>query len=878
MHCTKRTLFIALWLGCLGLAVGRALALTVRVDPARGAPRLVVNGKAVRARLFFGIPGAGVIRVTPGAREETFDFTPNQDEPGGATMHFRFGASPGDLALDDIRVTDLQTGQDVLHSDFEGGADAFTRDWSVWPPDERNTVGTVRVEPGAGRDGSAGLHITIKAPPGGEWPDFHIYHKADLTLVKGHHYRVSFWVRSDAVRHMQVAFYRPGDHYVYLGGPPGPFETQIKMAAHAGVNLVSFPVGLPWPAPGRTADFASVDTVCDTVLRANPQALLLPRVPMDPPAWWAQAHPDDMMRWEDRPGQTPHRAVAVPASPRYRADAGARLAALIAHVEAKYGGHVAGYHPAGENTGEWFYEDAWGQALNGYAQADLAAWRAWLGKRYRTDDALRAAWHDPSASLQTVAVPTAAARHAAPAGVFRDPVHEKPLLDWAEFQQRMMADCVLHFAHVARQATLGRKLVAFFYGYVFEMGALPTTPGVSGHYALRRVLDSPDIDVLCSPISYFDRGLGGSAPSMTAAESVARAGKMWLNEDDTATYLSSGSFPGWQEKAPTPALTRAELTRNVGQEAVRNFATWWMDLGGTGWFADTSFWDEMARLNALDTPLLAHPTPFRPEIAAVLDERSLLAVADGAAVVTRPGIYEVRRPLGLLGAPYGQDLMDDVVAGRVSAKLYLFLDAWRLSAAQRTGLRRATRGQGRVWCYAPGFWDEDRPSPAAMRELTGFALTPVSPSKAWATPTALGRRLGLTQGFGVNGPVRPLFAASDAKPGEILMTYPDGSPAVALRRSPDGPSLFVGPPGLTSELLRLAAREAKVHLFTPTDCHVYANGPFVILHGAQDGTIRLDTGRVGPVRDVETGGVVGQGPRLSLPLRRGETRVLKLAP
>ena len=30
-----------------------------------------------------------------------------------------------------------------------------------------------------------------------------------------------------------------------------------------------------------------------------------------------------------------------------------------------------------------------------------------------------------------------------------------------------------------------------------------------------------------------------------------------------------------------------------------------------------------------------------------------------------------------------------------------------------------------------------------MQELTGFRLVPVSPAKAWATPTALGKQLGL---------------------------------------------------------------------------------------------------------------------------------------
>jgi hypothetical protein len=162
-----------------------------------------------------------------------------------------------------------------------------------------------------------------------------------------------------------------------------------------------------------------------------------------------------------------------------------------------------------------------------------------------------------------------------------------------------------------------------------------------------------------------------------------------------------------------------------------------------------------------------------------------------------------------------------------------------------------------------------------MRELTGFRLVPVSPARAWATPTNLGKQLGLQTAFGVDGAVTPSFAAADASAAETLATYPDGSAAVALRQSPDGWSLFVGAPGLTSELLRLAARKAGVHLYTQTDCNVYANGPIVALHAAQDGPITLDTGHRGKVQDALTGERVGSGPRVTVPMKKGDTRVLR---
>ena len=849
-----------------------AEGLTVRVESRSGAPRLVVNGQPVRPRVFFSGPGLAPIKIEPAGRSVEFEFIAQEDARNTGTLHFRFGQIPGDVFLDNIRIAEVVSAKDVAPlSDFESGPDAFSHDWNVWPPGAANTVGTATVEPAVGVGGTAGLHVKLRQPSTGKWPDYHIHHVANLAIVRGSHYRVSFWAKAEPARDLTVALYRPGDPYVCLGGPPGAFEAQIRMAAAAGVNFVTFPIDMPWPAPGQSADWKAAENICAQVIQANPRALLLPRFGADPPDWWRKAHPDDVMTWED--GSQQHHAVV--ASPLYRRDAAARVAALVEHLEGKFGDQMAGYHPCGQNTGEWFYQDTWENRLNGYGAADTNAWRSWLRGRYGSDAALQSAWHDGSAILNAAAVPTPAQRRASPTGILRDPANQKPLIDFAAFQQQAMADLVCDLAHAARQASHGRKLVVFFYGYVFEFGTIRLGPATCGHYALRQVLDCKDIDILCSPISYFDRGIGGSAPAMTAAESVALAGKMWLYEDDTRTYLGSGEFPGQFDGAKDLAETQTLLLRNGAAEATRNFASWWMDLGMTGWFNDERMWDEMRRLAPVDQIFLERPIPYRPEVAAVIDERSMLETSASAWTVTEPGIYQVRRPLARMGAPYGQYLLDDVVRGQVHSKLYVFLNAWQLSAVQRQALKTHTRAGCRVWCYAPGLHDGDRPSAEAMRELTGFSLTPVSPAKAWATPTDLGKQLGLLSGFGVDGPVTPLFSVADAAPGEALATYPDGSVAVALRRSEGGWSLFAGAPGLTSELLRLAARKAGVHLYTQTDCNVYANGPIVALHASQDGPVTLDTGHGGQVRDALSGEVVATGPRVILPLKKGETRVLR---
>jgi hypothetical protein len=848
---------------------------TVRVDVTNGAPRIVVDGTAVRARIFFGGPGRRPIDldpIGPAGRVMSFDFSPGIDAMGNGTIHFRFGDFPGDIYLDDLRMVDLDTGVDVIPlANFEGTSRDFEKDWAVWPVRGVDSGATVQVEEGKGPDGSPALHIQLRTPPNGKWPGFHFFHQANLPLKKEHHYRMSFWARSDQTRKLTIGLYRPGNPYVSLAQDVLP--AQIKLAAAAGVNLISFPVALFWPKPGEAPDWTLVDSECQQVLDANPDALLVPRIGVYAPFWWIAEHPGESMVWDVPSQNGPMFDVA---STLYRTDAKEHLAALITHLEAKFGQHMAGYHICGQNTAEWFYFGTWDSPLNGYAECDRRAWREWLKNRYCNDNALRAAWHDPKAALDTAEVPTPETRRAASAGVLRDSATEQPVIDFTEFQQQNMASVICELAHVVREATRGRKLVLSFYGYLFEFAGVHNGPGTSGHYALRQILDCPDIDVLCSPISYFNRDLGGNAPAMTAAESIALAGKMYLEEDDTRTYLALDDFGGPGDKAANLNETNELLVRNTTQCGLRNFATWWMDLAAVGWFDDPGIWAEMTRLKAVDQPMLDHPTPYRPEVAAVIDPESMMRVAYGGTVVTVPGVSDVREALGEMGCPFGQYLLDDVTAAKVSAKLYVFLTAWHLSPDQRRKLLDATRGATRIWCYAPGYQEGDHTSLDAMRELTGFRMKKLSNVIARAEPTGLGKKLGIKGALGISKSVEPLFAADDAKPDEVLATYPDGSAAIAMRRVGSDVSLFVGAPGLTPELLRVAADKGGVHLFTRTDCNVYANGPFLALHGAHDGVLDIDTARSEPIVDVMSGHQLGKGPRLTLKMNRGETRVFNI--
>jgi hypothetical protein len=626
---------------------------TARVRTVGGVPRIEVDGKPTRARLFWG--GASASPVPIGAeREITFSFVAPLTTQTG-TIHFRFGRELGKVGVRGVRIVEAGSGRVVL------GAEPA---WKVWPPTEES-----HVEFGAG---GFVAHV-VAPPPGKEWPDFHVFHEHQLKLTKGKIYQVSLSAEATPARSLTVALYQPGTSYTFLAGPSVQFESQVKLAAAVGVNIVSFEVALPWPAPGEPLDFQASDAACERVLAANPKALLLPRIGVYPPPHWLKSHPDDVMRWDDGDHGG---GMASAASVAYQRDGAEHLSALVTHLEATFGERMIGYHPTGQNTGEWFWMDSWTGALPGYTACDRTAWDAW-----------RAAQKLPPAP-----VPTPAERKA------KTP--SPTVVDFHRFLSETIADAALVMASAVRNASKGKKLSLLFYGYGFEFAPMPSGPANSGHYALHKLLTSPAVDIICGPFSYFDRSIGGVGPVMSAAESVLAAGKLWLNEDDTRTYLAKErTFPGWDSGADTLEGTLGVLRRNLAQNACRNHATWWMDLPGTGWFDDPKLWEEIRRFAAWDDYFLAHPTPFKPEIALVLDETTAYQLSPNAA--QNAPLSTTRKALGLVGAPYGQYLLTDVLAGTCPAKVLVVL-----TTSQRIALERRATGKALVFVDEKGVTTE----------------------------------------------------------------------------------------------------------------------------------------------------------------------------
>jgi hypothetical protein len=542
-----------------------------------------------------------------------------------------------------------------------------------------------------------------------------------------------FWSRTDVVKPSATK-----------GNPA--LEPQVKLAAGAGVNMVSFLYRDWWKTPDGKWDYRRLDEICDRILSANPHALLIPRPGLNAPTWWLDRNPDEGVVWKNNNPQQKENGWrwASPASMKYRREACEAMAEFVRHMEGKYGASVVGYHPYGQNTGEWFTPNTWLAGDADFGAAGVGAWHAWLKKKYPDDAALRLAWGDAGVTLDTAQVPSPELRNEVKASPLLDPAKDKRhqiLFDYNVFFQSQMTDTILAIAKTVRETTRGRKMVWLFYGYNFEFSGVAKGPAASAHYNFRAVLDSPDVDAVCSPMSYFDRGLGGGGPCMLTAESVAAAGKMYIYEDDTRTHLAkSDRFPGYESGADTVEQSQALLRRDAGQSAVRNCGLWWMDLGGTGWFNDARLWQVMRELEPVDRYFLDHPTPYRPDIGVFLDEVSVLKITAGK--YSSQMIGRAREPLDRLGAPYGQYLLDDLLNGTVKPpKLCVMFNPAAFDESQKNRIRQAAGNSALLWVGVEGLKPETLRQAA---EKAGVFLYADKPCSVWA-----------------NGPYVVLHAAGD---------------------------------------------------------------------------------------------------------------------
>ncbi len=657
----------------------------------------------------------------------------------------------------------------------------------------------------------------------------------------------------------------------------GPSVEVFTDFARAGVDLYTFSAtpteagyGLSktvWTAPGQY-DYSELDRRVMMVLQANPNAHFFPRLYLHAPKWWSEKHPDDLVQFDPGDGKPQlfmhngEKPAPSWASEAWRRDTIEGLKRLIAHVEASpYADRCIGYHLASGTTEEWMMwggnEDQWVD----YSPANVKAFRRWLRGKYGSDDALRAAWHDPAAALAAATVPTRAERAASKLGSLRDPDAEQRSIDYVQYTSDLVAETIGVFTKAVKEATGRKKIVGVFYGYLLQLCGEQRQQN-AGHCALQKVLACPDVDFITSPTSYAFRQLGGEGTShfMSLLGSVQEHGKLWFNENDVRTSVSGGQVGEWGRPANV-AGDVLQQDKELANAIVNGTAQWWFDVGGNKYNDPTL----MARIGELaicaGKAISLDRTPV-DEIALAVDEGSLayLRVADplGAWLLISqlPVLYR-------LGAPLRHYLTADLpkLADR---KLFVLSTSIAPSAADRKAID-ALKGGNRVlvFMYAPGLYRDGRIDEAGMEALTGIRLRLSRDPQALRVTLRAGSPLteGLaSMSMGYDHRAFPIVWADDPQ-AEVLGTLDDGRPGFVVKRFPTWTAVFCAAPAIDQRVWVRLAELAGVHRYIDTPDVVWAARNLIGVSVKEPGSRTIKLRAPATVQDLWTGETLAAGAK-----------------
>lgn len=864
-----------------------------RVESRNGLPMILKDGVPVSARmLYVSRTAQEVATVKPEWSEFTLHFSILK-HCDNAALHLRFFSlafqpKPEEILFSRIEVRDAETGRIVKQYRFTG--EKIDPDISFWCTGKWKKGKKMPIPatfsncsvPGA--SGGA-LKIASQGDPTGKLGEFHLI-LYGIPVERNRDYLVICRARADREQNLTSSLYHQTAVPEALTYPGTTLRTQVKLAGKAGIHFVTFPIDNLWPDADGKVDYSILDRVCRIILEENPGAQLIPRIDLRvPPEWWRKRYPGDMMKFTSG-GNGDYPSIS---SLRYRKIAAETLRGAIRYCEKNFPGSMAGYHPSGGNTHEWFYYRSQRRILSGYDDATRQAWRKYLRDKYKTAEAMQQAWRQADVSPESADIPAPEYRQQERPNSLLSPRTDAQLIDFHRFLQKEMADTVLAMAQAVREETGRRRLSILFYGYLSEFSAIANSPACSGHYALRRILASQDVDLLAGPISYLDRQLGGGSTTMTAADSVLLAGKLWLNEDDTSThtaYRHGNRAPGWKNGATTLPQSLFLLRRNLAFATFHGFGIWWMDLFGAGWFSDPELWKLMRQFDPIDAELRNQTVPVEPQIAEIVDENSLLCLSPAGfkqnynSAVSYPLIKNGRAARARTGASTGQYLLDDLLNGKVSAELNIITSAWALTAKQRQKLRATAINTPTFWCWATGWLDlpSGRFSLETVEEATGFRVREITGSSFAVRPTAAGIRFGLLPAESGKSTDQgsPILSPIPQKGDLVLAEYRNGAPAILLRPG-KVPALFCGTTFVPPELYRRFAAYAGVHLYTDRPAFVQKRGNFLSICAPERGIYEIDTGTGSDAIDLLSGESAGKGPKIKLFLEKGECRILKLA-
>jgi len=676
-------------------------------------------------------------------------------------------------------------------------------------------------------------------------------------------------------------------------------------------------------SPSEEQEFKDkVDRFMERLLSIDPKALFLPRIELIPPQWWKDRHPEELLRWKDGKASG-HVSMS---SRLWYEKMLPDLASEIEYIEKNWGDNIIGYTPAAGNTGEWYHE-YWQYIegeLNCFEKVFETDFQLWVRKKYGAIARLNEKWCSCYNDFSEIVLPTAEERWSSEHGVFHLPEKEFRLIDFTEFQSRVILRNLREVCRTVKDSVANQKLTIPFYGYIMELCGTEHGYGLGalGQALLRDVLKEPSIDSLVTCISYFDRGPGGSMNLDAPVESAAYWGKLWMNEDDMRTHLAKETV-GFGRSSNADETEWNQL-RNFSKALTHRSACWFMDFSA-GWLHSERIAETFQKFNTVYQDFLKEPKIFESDCQVVVDDYANFQLAYEAGwKLCRPMIYHQRAQYNRIGTSHELWAQNDFIGGNAPLrKMILFLNAFFLSKYEIETIRKRLENSGvvAVWFYAPGYISDNTPNLESMKELTGFEFQveteerPVAvkaetssdlmnglkndrfptPNDSWLweefhqaeMPKVYCRdQLELDQpDFKWNESdlkartISPRFSINPNQKGnEILARFIDGPIAIALRKEKGFSSVYIGTNWVPRKFLANLAKYAGCHLYSEDGDVIISDGTILSITACTEGEKKITLKNKSRILNIMDDKLVSdECLELKLDMKENETRLFKFA-
>jgi hypothetical protein len=665
--------------------------------------------------------------------------------------------------------------------------------------------------------------------------------------------------------------------------------------ASAGVNITMPQIRMEaiWLAPGKY-DFRSLDAYMRKILReGNADTYAFGRLRLNPPAWWIDKHPDELVVWRDAAGKSGRLLYASFSSPKWCADMGKAVEDVIEHIESsEYADRVIGYNLLYAFGPEWLYPS--GDRFHDYSAGNASAFRTWLKHKYGSDAVLSKAWNR-NVTIAGAEVPSVSDRLTGDYYEFFNPSGRGNRIgDYIQFNDESVVSAISHIAGIIKRVTGGRNLVLAYYGYHFPWPSINYSQ--RGHQAIDRFLACPYVDGTGSAYQYRVREAGGSTVPITTVGSLRLHHKIYYIEDDTRTHLAAEDQEYGRAR---DSWESANILKRNGAYAISEAVPlWYLDFGRI-WFEHPDVMPAIAQVVGLHKEALNRDRRRNAEIAVIVNQRSVTYLRSSNALTAPVLCRQYYEQMPRIGAPFDTYILQDL-DNIPDYKLYIFLDTFALSEKEKESIRRVVRKKGRtaLWIYAPGYITENGLSDEAMSEITGIRLLSRNMSGQLRAslcdmqhPITAGCAPGLE--WEVSEPVGPVITSRD-KDAQVLGMWHlspgfdnlgrerigvEFGTGLVVKELDGWRSVWCGVPNIPASLLRGIAAYAGVHIYSDANDFLCANHSMASIHARYAGkrTIRLPT--TARVVDAFTGEVVSDGATtFTVDLKKYETKMWWLTP